>query len=188
MFSLVTGVMLRGVFPENDPLMDQLWEVSSKRAVLMARLARHTAVAADRAYTVGLFQDCGAVSLANRVIDYRQTWLRTRWQPNGPVIERREHVTDHPTLSALLVQHWGLPDEIAQAVRFHHEIDKLEDLSLPARTRRLVALSVIANFVLVQAVSQDAPLWESALGQAATILDVPSMVVQAWSEQASALV
>ena len=185
--SLVTGVMLRGAFPDNDPLMDELWDISTQRAALMARLARNTRVPVDRAYTAGLFQDCGVAMLAARVSDYRQTWQRTRWMPDAPAIERREHVTDHPTLSALLVQHWGLPEEIAQAVRFHHEIDRLQSLDVYARTRSLVALSVLANFVLVQARSEDASPWEAALDQASTLLGVAPVIVRAWAEQASSL-
>ena len=186
-FSLVTGAMLRGAFPENDPLMDELWDISTQRAALMARLARNTKVPLDRAYTMGLFQDCGVAMLGARVSDYRQTWQRTRWLPDAPAIERREHVTDHPTLSALLVQHWGLPHEIAQAVRFHHEIERLETLDVFAGTRSLVALSVLANFVLVQALSQDAAPWEAALHRAAAMLHVSPTVAQAWVEQAGSL-
>ncbi len=186
-FSLVSGATLRGIFPKNDALMDELWDISTQRAALMARLARNTHVPADRAYTTGLFQDCGVVMLAARVADFRGTWERTRWMPDAPSIERSEHVTDHPTLSALLVQHWGLPDEIAQAVRFHHEIERLAGLQVSGRTRSLVALSVLANYVLVQALSQDATPWEASLDQAAALLEVPTMVVQAWAEQAGSL-
>lgn len=186
-FSLVSGAMLRGAFPENDPLMDELWDISTKRAALMARLARNTPIPPDRAYTVGLFQDCGVAMLAARVSDYRQTWQRTRWLPDAPQTERSEHVTDHPTLGALLVQHWRLPAEIAQAVRFHHEIDKLAALDVFAPTRSLVALSVLANLVLVQALAQDVAPWEAQLHQAAALLHVSSPIAQTWVEQASSL-
>lgn len=186
-FSLVTGVMLRRVFPEKDPLMDSLWDISARRAALMARLARNTSVPADRAYTVGLFQDCGVVLIAARVPDYRQTWQRTCWLPDAPTAEQHEHAVDHPTLSALLVEHWGLPDEIAQAVRWHHDIGGPDALEVGARARSLVALSVLANFVLVQALSQDASLWDSAFSQASAVLNVPTPVAQTWTEQAGSL-
>jgi HD-like signal output (HDOD) protein len=96
-------------------------------------------------------------------------------------------VTDHPTLGALLVQHWGLPDEIAQAVRFHHEIERLETLDVYARTRSLVALSVLANVVLVQALAQDTRQWEPSLDHAAAMLHVSPTIARAWAEQASSL-
>ena len=186
-FSLVSGAMLRGAFPEHDPLMDELRDISTKRAALMARLARNTTIPPDRAYTVGLFQDCGVAMLAARVSDYRPTWQRTRWLPDAPEREREEHVTDHPTLSALLVQHWRLPPEIAQAVRFHHQIDRLAALDVFAPTRSLVALSVLANLVLVQALSEDVAPWEAQLNQAAALLHVPQLVAQTWAEQAGSL-
>ncbi|HUX26306.1 MAG TPA: HDOD domain-containing protein [Burkholderiales bacterium] len=186
-FNLVTEVMLRRVFPANDPLMDALWDTSTKRAGLMARLARNTSVPVERAYTAGLFADCGVAVLAELVPNYRLTWQRTRWLPDAPWIERLEHLIDHPAVSASLVEQWGLPEEIAQAVRLHHDIGGLDAPPVPARTRSLVALSVLANFVLVQALSQDASLWEAPFSKACAILDVPLMVAQTWAEQASSL-
>lgn len=186
-FTLVTEVMLRRVFPANDPLMNALWDTSTKRAGLMARLARNTSVPVDRAYTAGLFQDCGVAVLAELVPNYRLTWQRTRWLPNAPWIERLEHVIDHPAVSALLVEQWGLPDEIAQAVRLHHDIAELDAPSVSARIRSLIALSVLADFVLVQALSQDASLWEASFSKASAMLDVPLVLARTWAEQASSL-
>jgi len=186
-FSLVTGVMLRRVFPEHDPLVEAVWALSATRASLMARLARNTKVPADRAYTTGLFQDCGVILLAVLAPEYRQTWQRTRWLPDAAAVELREHEIDHPTLSALLVESWGLPAEIAQAVKFHHQIDSLAALGLPARSRSLVALSVLADFVLVRALTKDASLWEAPFNTASAILEVPPMTSQTWVEQASSL-
>jgi len=186
-FSLATGVMLRRVFPGNDPLMEDLWDNSTTRAAIMARLARNTSVPVDRAYTVGLFQDCGVVVFAALAPNYRQTWEQICWLPEATSVERREHTIDHPTLSASLVEQWGLSDEIAQAVRLHHDIDRMEALETSERTRSLVALSVLANFVLARALSQNASLWKASLSQASTMLNVPLVVAQTWAEQASAL-
>lgn len=186
-FNLVTEVMLRRVFPANDPLVDALWDTSTERAGLMARLARNTSVPLERAYTAGLFQDSGVAVLAELVPNYRPTWNRTRWLPNAPQIERLEHVIDHPAVSASLVEQWGLPEEIARAVRLHHDIDELDASPVSARARSLVALSVLANFVLVQAMSHDTSMWEASFGKASEMLGVPLMVAQTWAEQASSL-
>jgi HD-like signal output (HDOD) protein len=186
-FSLVTGVMLRRVFPGNDPLMDELWDNSSTRAAIMARLARNTSVPVDRAYTVGLFQDCGVAVLAMLAPKYRLTWKQIGWLPDATAVERREHHMDHPTLSASMVEQWGLSNEIAQAVRLHHEIDRLDALELSERSRSLVALSVLANFVLARALSQHTSLWKASFSLASTMLDVPLAVAQEWAEQASSL-
>jgi HD-like signal output (HDOD) protein len=183
-FTLVTEVMLRRVFPVNDTLMDALWDTSTRRAAIMARLARNTSVPADRAYTVGLFQDCGVVLLAALAPNYRQTWERTRWLPNAPSAERLEHVIDHPKLSFMLVEQWGLADEIAQAVRLHHDIDRLNAVEVSARTCSLVALSVLANFALVEALSLDTSAWEAPFNTATTLLDVLPSVARTWTAHA----
>ena len=185
--SLVTGVMLRRVFPGNDPLMEQLWDNSTTRAAIMAQLARKASQPVDRAYTVGLFQDCGVAVLAALAPDYRLTWERICWLPDATAAERSEHITDHPTLSALLAEQWGLSDEIAQAVRMHHDIDRMDALEASERTRSLVALSVLANFVLARALSQNASLWKGAFSQASNMLNVPLALAQNWVEEASSM-
>jgi HD-like signal output (HDOD) protein len=186
-YSLVTGVMLRRVFPGNDQLMDELWDNSTRRAAIMARLARNTAVPVDRAYTVGLFQDCGVAVLAALMPSYRQTWKQTCWLPDATSVERRDHILDHPTISASLVEQWGLSDEIAKAVRRHHDIDRLDAPEISERTRNMVALSVIANFVLARALSQNASLWRTPFSQASAVLKLPLELAQTWAEQASSL-
>jgi HD-like signal output (HDOD) protein len=186
-FSLVTGVMLRRVFPRDDPLMDELWDNSTRRAAIMALLARKAALPADRAYTVGLFQDCGVVVLAALSPNYRLTWQQICWLPDATLEERSENAIDHPTISASLVEQWGLSEEIEHAVRMHHEIDRLEASGMSERTRGLVALSVLANFVLARAQSQNASLWKDSCGRAAAMLNVALPVAQTWAEQATSL-
>jgi len=186
-FSLVTGVMLRRVFPDDDLLISELWENSTRRATIMARLARNTSVPVDRAYTVGLFQDCGVAVLAALAPNYRLTWNEICWLPDATSVERHDHVLDHPTVSSSLVEQWGLPDEIAIAVRLHHDIDRLDTLKVSARACTLVALSAIANFVLARALSQNASLWKVSFSQAATTLNVPLEVAQQWAEEATSL-
>jgi len=185
-FSLVTGVMLRRAFPENDSLISALWDVSTKRAAVMSHLALNTSVPPDRAYTVGLFQDCGVALLTMRSREYRQTWEDTRWLPNGPTIELSRHVVAHPSLSALLVKHWGLAGEIVDAVKHHHDMDELDTLD-SSRTQSFVALSVFANYGLVQALSQDASPWAESVDKAAAILDLSPLATEAWIVQANML-
>ena len=85
---------------------------------------------------------------------------------------------------------WGLSDEIEHAVRMHHEIERLEASGASGaseRTRGLVALSVLANFVLARAQSQNASLWKDSFGRAAAMLNVALPVAQTWAEQATSL-
>ena len=186
-FSLVTGVMLRRAFPDADPLLDTLWQISSTRAAIMGRLARNTLLAPDRAYTVGLFQDCGVALLATRSKDYRRTWERTRWLPAPLEIEQHEHEIDHATVSAALVRHWGLAGEISQAVEHHHNVDMLDAAQI-SRTQSLIALSMFANFTLAQTRSQDLSAWAGPVGKAGAIFNLLPAVTQSWIEQASALI
>ena len=182
-FALITGVMLRRVFPEDDSLIDELWDMSTKRAAIMAQLAHNTLMPADRAYTVGLFQDCGVALLAMRSPHYRGTWARARWAVDAPRIEQREHAADHSRLSATLARHWGFASEIALALAQHHDIDSL-DSPEPSRVRGFVALSVFANFALAGTSSRDDASWAASLEKAAATFELSPLTAQAWLEQA----
>jgi HD-like signal output (HDOD) protein len=71
--SLVAGFALRSSI--NGPVrLDRFWDSSIRVAQLAARLTKEfRGVAADHAYTFGLFHDCGIAVLLQRFPDYRDT-------------------------------------------------------------------------------------------------------------------
>jgi HD-like signal output (HDOD) protein len=145
-FSVVTGLLLRRSFRGGGQAMERLWDTAARRASWMSWLSRGTgSVKSDRAYTCGLFEDCGMAVLLLRAPGYAQTLAQIESADNPREVERQQHGLDHEVLSQALVRAWGLPDTIALAVRHHHDIATLEALELPAETQVLIALSACAN-------------------------------------------
>jgi HD-like signal output (HDOD) protein len=172
-FSVVTGLLLRRSFKGNGPAMERLWDTAARRAGWMSWLSRGmNAVRSDRAYTAGLFEDCGMAVLLLRAPGYAQTLSQLEGAANAREIERQQHGLDHVVLSQALVRAWGLPDTIALAVRHHHDIAMLPDLELPAETQVLIALSACANQAIACSEERAPEDWSATREICARILAV----------------
>jgi HD-like signal output (HDOD) protein len=159
-FSVVTGLLLRRSFKGGGPAMERLWDTAARRASWMSWLSRGTgSVKSDRAYTCGLFEDCGMAVLLLRAPGYAQTLAQIESAENPRELERQQHGLDHVVLSQALMRSWGLPDSIALAVRHHHDIASLESLELPAEAQMLVALSACANEAIARSRGQAVTGW-----------------------------
>jgi HD-like signal output (HDOD) protein len=173
-FGIVTGALLRRSFVSNDPLMEQIWDDSAARGGLMRRLAAELHILApDRAYTCGLFENSGMALMLVHAPGYSHTALRAG---DGLALMERERVrygVDHATLGQALMRTWGLPEELALAVRYHHGLSQLQ-AEMPLITRQLVALSAMANAAL----SGAQPDWLRNGALVADVLETPLEALQ----------
>jgi len=148
-FGVVTGLLLRRSFKGGGAQMEQLWDIAARRAGYMSWLARQLRAAhSDRAYTCGLFEDCGMAVLLMRTSGYAATLNQLLAMPDPVEMERQAHGLDHVVVSQALIRAWGLPDVISGAVKCHHELNNLECLAIAPEARTLVALSAFANEAL----------------------------------------
>lgn len=90
-------------------------------ARLLAQVAcRHLA---EEAFIAGLLADLGVVAAwRNAPVEYQPVWRR--WEREGGElveIERAELDVSHADLSAALLERWGLPEHLCDAVRAHHD-------------------------------------------------------------------
>lgn len=101
----------------------ELWRssvVSAVAAELIAQEARYANPSA--AYTAGLLEDLGKIVLS----EYVEGGLARIWdlvEREGLSFEEAERRTvglDHPEVGALLLERWGFPPALVEAVRFHH--------------------------------------------------------------------
>jgi HD-like signal output (HDOD) protein len=174
-YSVVTGLLLRRTFKRGGPAMERLWDTAARRASWMRWLTRGmNAVRGDRAYTCGLFEDCGMAVLLLRAPGYAQTLAQLEGAGNARELERQQHGLDHVVLSQALVRAWGMPDTIALAVRHHHDILTLHELELPAEARMLVALSAAANEAIARLQGRPRQDWSATREACARILAVPA--------------
>ena len=170
-FVIITGLLLRRAFPSADPVMEQVWMASAKRAGLMVRLSRDLrGLPRDRVHTYGLFENCGMAVLVLYAPGYSHSFAQIDAAPNPQELERTQYGLDHTVIGEALVRTWGLSEEVALAVRYHHDLLKLDALSLPLESRMLIALSTAATEALARSTGLRREEWAVEVDAAATTL------------------
>lgn len=174
-FVIITGLLLRRAFPSVDPSMEQIWTASAKRAGLMVRLARDIrGLPRDRVHTYGLFENCGMAVLVIYAPGYARSFAQIDASPNPQELERTQYGLDHTVIGEALVRTWGLTDEVALAVRYHHDLPKLDALDLPAESRTLIALSAVVTEALARHAGHRREEWATdSVAAAATLRWTP---------------
>lgn len=146
--TLVTGLVLRNVLRTDGPQLTRFWDVSSKRAFAMARLARGLrGVDIDVAQTFGLMCDVGIPLLMQRFPDYGQT-LKTcndDMSRSFTEVEQAAHGTDHAMIGGLMARSWGIADSVCLAIRLHHDYTVFRDAHAAPLVTRLIAMGLVAE-------------------------------------------
>ena len=130
--------------PGGDSSIEQVWSHSARvgrLAQLIARLESGNEKTMEEAFTAGLLHDVGKLVLAeNPVIDYLALMAQAR-KTNQPFteVERATLQATHAEVGAYLLDLWGLPMPIVEAVALHHEPGKTEELSFGPLTTVHVA-------------------------------------------------
>jgi HD-like signal output (HDOD) protein/DNA-binding NarL/FixJ family response regulator len=102
-----------------------------RRSVVNATFAsvfaqKQSGLSGDVAFVLGLFQDLG-IAVAGAAFGARYARLVTRAHSCGPthlhVVERQDLGVEHAELSAALMEQWGLPQSLLNAVRRHHGLN-----------------------------------------------------------------
>jgi putative nucleotidyltransferase with HDIG domain len=105
--------------------VDQLWRHSVSAAVGASVVAEDAGQTKAVAFTAGLLHDIGKLVLASSEKEaYARAIQKAREQ--GVLlcaVERSVFVIDHAELGGELMQRWKLPEDIAAAVRYHHDLD-----------------------------------------------------------------
>ena len=64
--------------------------------------------------------------------------------------ENASHRTDHAVMGAIVARTWHLPGNVAQAIWLHHDFACLNDERFAPTVRLLVALGLLAEFLVNQ--------------------------------------
>jgi HD-like signal output (HDOD) protein len=152
----IAVICLRNSFPVT-PTLERFWENSAQIAALSGWLAQKLRLARLRAadaYTYGLFRDVGIPIMFRRFPAY-QLALAEANNDAVRAFTEIEHVyvpADHAVVGFVLAKDWWLPEEVALAIRNHHELPILgqSHLSLPEISRYLVAAGQTAEHILQQ--------------------------------------
>jgi HD-like signal output (HDOD) protein len=161
-FNLVQAASLTTVISDSSR---RAFEVFWTRAHEIAQLAAVVAedrvsvcnVFPDQAYLAGIFHECGVPVLMLRFPKYCEA-LRledaTCW-PNLSAEDAKFSV-DHCSVGYLVARHWGLPDFVCDAIRFHHDLP--EERTIGASVS-LVAIIQVASHFYHRLHLVDDPLW-----------------------------
>jgi HD-like signal output (HDOD) protein len=151
----IAGLILRKLFPVSLAL-ERFWDASSNIARLSGWLAQHpdinVKIAANDAYTFGLFRDSGIAVLLNRFPYYHEVLDQANKEQtlSFTQIEEIQCPTNHTVIGGLLAQSWWLPEEIYTAIRMHHEyalLQKSDDTAMSPTARALIVISQFAEHI-----------------------------------------
>jgi len=116
---VVTAALWRGMPHRTSPFVKAWW----RHSVAAAIIAENTAVVPiDYAYTAGLLHGVGQLALFEHGA---QDYIRVVNESvsNGLDLQENERVaygTDHAELAGLILEAWGLPEDVQDAAALHH--------------------------------------------------------------------
>jgi len=122
---VVAAALRQGIEGGSSARMEQFWRQTSALALAAGLIAhRHYGIPRDMAYLYALFHDIGIPLMAARFPNYDEA-VR-----NGQDAGRLLVLTEadffpctHPVIGWLTIRSWGLPEDLATAVRYHHDPD-----------------------------------------------------------------
>ncbi len=188
--------------------LEQFWRLSVTSAVAARRLAlaRHPE-RADEAFLAGLLSDIGRLALCHVAADAYRAIVETARQNCCCVAQIESHLlgVTHARIGGELLAAWGLPSDIATAVRAHHgeELALLEGVALELANLSYCAAAIAELFaggeqalLAVQALCQERlqidQQWldqllqqiEQQIQQTADLLRVRVGVLPSWADLA----
>ena len=157
---VVVAAALRASMSGVPPaFIEQFWARTSFLADIAGQIARRQdGVPADAAFTYALFHNAGVPLMARRFPDYLE--LIATCRASGRLLVEAEGELlpcTHPVIGSIMVNTWGLPPMVGQAIRCHHE-DQLydwPDTALPAGTLSLIAVTQIAERLISEMNHED---------------------------------
>ena len=123
----VAGLALTaGVFesPQMDPRVASIMNAVRDRSLKAAHVAKSIALAetgnaanGDAAFLAGILHDCGKLIVG---LNWPDEFVDVEHGDASLAMERVRYGLDHALAGAYLLGVWGLPDEIVEAVAYHH--------------------------------------------------------------------
>jgi HD-like signal output (HDOD) protein len=133
-------------------------EIAQMAAIVAADRVSVCNVFPDQAYLAGIFHECGVPVLMLRFPQYcAKLHLddATCWPDLSAEDEKFD--VDHCSVGYLVARHWGLPDFVCDAIRFHHDLP--EEKTVGASVT-LVAIIQAASHFYHRLHDVDDPLWQ----------------------------
>lgn len=148
--NIATGLAIRHALKGGDKSQsfEKFWNGAEQTGLLCHFLAKSLrGMAADEAFTYGLFHDCGIPVLIQRFPAYKDALKQG--SDNGGSTRPEESVTgtSHAILGYFLTRSWLLPDHLCQAILLHHDLQAFEDRSTADAVRNLIGIGHLAEHI-----------------------------------------
>ena len=127
---------------------EDFWKHSIGVGIVAARLGREASnLSASSAFLAGLLHDVGKLVLDRQAREPWDAALRMSRQYRLPLHEAESRIIgcDHATLGGGLLDQWGIPAEVADPVRAHHQPD-----ACPLPRRRTAMLLQVADVLCIE--------------------------------------
>jgi HD-like signal output (HDOD) protein len=162
--NLVQAIAIASALPSkhNQKAFEAFWARSHAIAQLAMLIADERIsvcnIFPDQAYLAGVFHDCGVPVLMQRFSTYCKAMHLDEpgcWTTIAE--EDARFNADHCVVGYLVGRHWKLPDFICDAIRYHHEINRLDNHA----ARTMVAILQLAIHIYYRDQRIENPEWSS---------------------------
>ena len=149
--NLVMASYVRHYLPTRSTFAKRIWEDSTEVANLAVRIAAELFdVPLDEAYIAGLMLDCGAIFVAERMLEKYDAVFQMRHERPMSInrIEDYRIGINHSAIGYLFARHWRLPERVCLAIYLHHgtSCEKIDDAPL----RSLLAVVKLADYLVMK--------------------------------------
>ena len=160
--NLVRAIALASALPakHNQKAFEAYWARSQAISELAMLIAEDRVAVCnifpDQACLAGIFHDCGVPVLMQRFSTYCKTMCLDEpgsWM--DLTVEDARFNADHCVIGYLVGKHWKLPNFICDAIRYHHDMNRLENHA----ARTMVAILQLAIHVYYQDQHLGNPEW-----------------------------
>ena len=153
----VAGLSLKKSFA-HLPQMERFWDASACTARVSGWIAqtlgqRMCGVRSEEAYTFGLFRDCGVPVLMTPFPDYPEVLKKANEETDRLFTDVEDELIgmNHASVGAAMAKEWLFPEELIQAIRFHHDMYEMkrgEASQVREISRRFIAVSQVAEYLI----------------------------------------
>jgi HD-like signal output (HDOD) protein len=132
--STALAFAVAGALPKSSGMKDfeRCWRRVMTSAMAGKMIAESLGADHDEAFTAGLLQEVGGLMLAASMPDrYEAVFERAGQAAGGSFRDIEREITghDHAEFGAGMLQRWGLPELLVDAVRRHHDEDAVRRLA-----------------------------------------------------------
>src|SRR5262249_8287152 len=126
---VITAALWRGIPNRRSPFIKTWWRHSVATALLAEHASKDLAI--DFGYTAGLLHGIGQLALFEHAGETYAQFIEdaVSHEVNLLQAERAAHGVDHAELAGKILEVWGLPEALREAVAHHHDLHAGSEVS-----------------------------------------------------------